>query len=279
MERALGWRPTRFRRAAEDRGMSDTAARWIVGDGGKSAFVKVGATALTAEWTRAEHRNYAALDGWFLPRMLGFEDDGERPALALEDLSEATWPPPWTDQRIEAVLGALAAVRETTSPQHLRGQVVDWGQTWRAVDENPGPFLSLGLCSPTWVEDNLPALIAASDDAPLAGDSLAHMDVRSDNLCFRDGRAILIDWNHAGVANPDLDIAAWLPSLHAEGGPPPEAILPASPGLAAWVAGYFCSHAGEAELPEAPHVRPLQLRQARTALPWAARALGLPPPR
>ena len=44
------------------------------------------------------------------------------------------------------------------------------------------------------------------------------------------------------------------------------------------LAGYFASHAVRPEIPEAPHVRTLQLRQARTALPWAARALGLPPP-
>ena len=50
------------------------------------------------------------------------------------------------------------------------------------------------------------------------------------------------------------------------------------PGLAAWVAGYFCARAGLPDIPDAPHVRPLQRSQARTALPWAARALGLPSP-
>jgi hypothetical protein len=276
MERALGWRPTQFRRAAEGRGTSNTAARWIVANDRESAFVKIGATDLTAEWTRAEHRNYGSLEGWFLPRVLGFDDDGVRPALALEDLSQAIWPPPWTDLRVAAVLEALAAISHTTPPEHLLGQAFDWGANWRDVGENPMPFLELGLCSRSWLEANLPTLIAAADDAPIAGSSLVHLDVRSDNLCFRDGRAVLIDWNHAGVANADLDIAGWLPSLHAEGGPPPERVLPSAPELAAWIAGYFCSHAGEAPSPGAPHVRPLQLRQARTALPWAARALGLP---
>jgi hypothetical protein len=86
----------------------------------------------------------------------------------------------------------------------------------------------------------------------------------------------VIDWNHAGIANPDLDLAFWLPSLNAEGGPLPEAILSNAPALAAWVAGFFCARAGGAPIPEAPHVRPLQVQQSRTALPWAARALGLP---
>jgi hypothetical protein len=78
--------------------------------------------------------------------------------------------------------------------------------------------------------------------------------------------------------NPDLEVAAWLPSLHAEGGPAPESILPSAPELAAWVSGYFCSRAGEPAIPDAPHVRGLQRMQARTALPWAARALGLADP-
>ena len=79
--------------------------------------------------------------------------------------------------------------------------------------------------------------------------------------------------------DPRFDLASWLPSLEAEGGPAPEEILGSpAPELAALLAGYFCSHAGLPPIPEAPHVRELQLRQARTALPWAARELGLPPP-
>jgi hypothetical protein len=284
IERALGWRPTTFRSATADRGAAATAARWIVadgdgpGEGHRSAFVKVGATDLTADWFRTEYRNYRSLRGWFLPEVLGFDDDGERPALALEDLSGADWPPPWTDERVAGVLAALSAIHETPPPDHLNHLEADDGADWRAVAANPAPFLALGLCSTAWLESALPALIAASAEAPLTGDALVHLDIRSDNLCFRDGRAIVIDWNHAQLANPALDIAFWLPSLHAEGGPPPDSILPDAQALAAWVAGFFCAGAGSAPIRDAPHVRPLQLAQSRTALPWAARALGLPTP-
>lgn len=278
MEGALGWRPTRFRRAAEGRGTSDTAARWIVSNDVASAFVKIGSTERTAAWIRAEHRNYAALHGSYLPRVLGFDDDGRRPALAIEDLSDATWPPPWTAEGVASVLATLEAIRATPPPASLHGHEIDWGSNWQQVREDPAPFLRLGLCSAAWLQSSLPTLIAAADGAPIAGESLVHLDVRSDNICFRDGLAVLIDWNHAAVANADLDLAAWLPSLHAEGGPPPEATLPAAPELAAWVAGFFCSRAGGPDMPEAPHVRPLQRMQSRTALPWAARALGLPSP-
>ena len=284
IERALGWRPTSFRPATADRGTTETAARWIVADregtdsDRRSAFVKVGATGLTAGWTRTEYRTYRSLHGWFLPEVLGFDDDGTCPVLALEDLSGADWPPPWTDERVAGVLDALAAIAETPPPGHLTSELGDDGADWRNVAADPEPFLALGLCSASWLEGALAALTAAADGAPLQGDALVHLDIRSDNLCFRDGRVVVIDWNHARRANPDLDVAFWLPSLHAEGGPPPDRILPDAPGLAAWVAGYFCARAGLAPIPDAPHVRPLQVQQSRTALPWAARGLGLPPP-
>src|SRR5688572_17688706 len=78
VERALGWRPAVFRAATTDRGTSDTGARWIVaestdpGQASRTAFVKVGATSLTADWIRTEHRNYSGLRGWFLPEVIGF---------------------------------------------------------------------------------------------------------------------------------------------------------------------------------------------------------------
>jgi hypothetical protein len=50
------------------------------------------------------------------------------------------------------------------------------------------------------------------------------------------------------------------------------------PGLASIVASYFCFHAGQPAIDGWRHVRSVQLRQAMTAVPWAARALGLSPP-
>ena len=281
MTRALGWRPTSFRPAAPDRGATSTAARWIVGEASpphRTAFVKIGATAVTADWTRIEARNYDALRGWFLPTVLGYDDDGLRPTLALEDLSAAEWPPPWSDERVARVRDALEAIHATPPPGHIAARPWEHDATWDAVAADPGSFLALGLCSDVWLDRALPTLTHAARDAPLVGDTLIHLDVRSDNLCFRAGRAVVLDWNHATIANPDLDVAFWLPSLESEGGPRPETVLADAPGLAAWVAGFFCAHAGLPFIPDAPHVRALQLAQARTALPWAARSLGLRPP-
>ena len=52
------------------------------------------------------------------------------------------------------------------------------------------PFLRLGLCSRNWLELALPTLIDAAEGARLEGDSLLHLDIRSDNLCFRGDRRL-----------------------------------------------------------------------------------------
>jgi hypothetical protein len=278
IDRALGWLPTEWTRAATGRGETPSAARWIVVDGARRAFVKVGATEVTARLFRREHENYGAIRASFMPRLLGYFDDGVRPVLAVEDLSHARWPPPWRPGDVEGVLGVLGALHAIPPPAHLDRVEADRGMAWRTVAEEPARWAALGLCSVQWLERALPVLISAAAEAPLHGDALVHLDVRSDNICFDGERVMLVDWPEAAIANPDLDIAFWLPSLESDGGPAPESILPNAPELAAWVAGFFFSRAALPPIRDAPHVRPLQLAQSRTALPWAARQLGLPHP-
>jgi hypothetical protein len=274
----VAWRPV-------TRGGQTAASRWVATlPDGSTRFVKIAHTADTASWIRDEHLFYAlAGPRPYLPAFLGWRDDGERPALVLEDLSGAAWPPPWTGDRVDAVLRCLREVAESDPPPDLPDArnsqfALD---AWPEVAADPEPFLRLGLCSGGWLERHLGTLSAASAAARFQGDRLLHFDVRSDNICLREGRALLIDWNFACLGNPVFDVAAWLPSLHAEGGPAPEQVLPTSEevaGIASLLAGNFGWRGAQPDIAEAPHVRPLQRAQAATALPWAARALGLPPP-
>jgi hypothetical protein len=284
VRRALGATPVAWRTASGHGAPSHRRFLAELEDG-RSAFVKIAALDYTAKWLRDEYRVYAALDGQpFLPRLLGWDDDGLAPALALQDLSGATWPPPWDTSRIDAVLASLGTVHATPPPEGVPSAVESqFGlDGWPDVASDPQPLLSLGLCSSEWLFDHLPALSDASAAAEIEGPSFLHFDVRSDNLCLRDGRAVLVDWNNACVGNPLLDTASWLPSLEAEGGPAPAVILSDEihglPAVASLLAGYFCARAGLAPIPQAPHARPLQLMQAKTSLPWAARLLDLPPP-
>jgi hypothetical protein len=282
--RALGAAPVSWRPVLAH-GAPATRRYLVELPGRRSAFVKVAAFDYVAEWFRDERRAYGALEGRpFLPRFLGWDDDGEAPMLAIEDLSEARWPPPWDGAAVDAVLGSLEALHSTVPLATLpAAEDRQFGlDSWPQVAADPGPFLSTGLCSRAWLEASLPTLASASASAAIEGHEVLHFDIRSDNLCLRDGRAILVDWNNACLGNGLVDTAAWLPSLRADGGPAPETILaddtPGLPETAALLAGYFAARAGLPAIAQAPHARPLQLAQARTSLPWAARLLGLSAP-
>jgi hypothetical protein len=258
------------------------AERWIVElADGRTAFVKVAVNELTADWLRKEHRMYTDLAAPFMPELLGWADDGDAPMLILEDLSSCAVAPPWTDARVDAVLATLRDVAATPPPAWLsQSAEARWiADGWTRVADDPTPLLSTELVSQSWLDAALPTLLRASGPEIVAGRELCHFDVRSDNLFFRaDGSAVLIDWNIAEIGNARLDVAFWLPSLALEGGPPPEAILPAAAPEAAVVAGFFASRCGLPSIPDAPTVREFQRRQLTQALPWACRLLGLPDP-
>lgn len=245
---------------------------------GRTAFVKAATGEVTSAFIRDEQRFYRSVQAPFMPELLGL-DENDPPLLVLEDLSGAQWPPPWDDAAISAVRRTLEAVWETPPPEWL-APVTDEAEWllggWAEIEREPEPFLSVGLSSRDWLETALPLLREAAESAPIAGNALLHVDVRSDNICIAGRGAVLVDWNNALVGNPELDLACWLPSLEAEGGPQPEELLPDAAGFAAALAGFFGSRAGLPPPPTAPRVREVQLSQLRTALPWAARALDLP---
>ena len=257
------------------------AERWVVElDDGSRAFAKVATVEYIRDWLRSEHRAYRDIAGPFMPRLLGWADEPV-PALLLEDLSTGHWPPPWRPGLVEQVLDALDEVAATSCPSWARPiqeEAAELFAGWSSVASNPQPFLGLGLVTPGWLESALPTLIEHEFPREVEGSALVHFDVRSDNLCIRPDRALLVDWNWIVRGNPLFDVAAWLPSLAHEGGPMPEAVKPEAGVFAAALAGYFCSRAPEPIIPDAPHVRRVQREQAATALPWAARWLGLPPP-
>lgn len=247
---------------------------------GTTAFAKVAVNESTAEGLAAEHVVYSQVEGDFLPRFLGY-DAGDPPVLLLEDLTDAHWPPPWPEGGIAAVSRVLDMLATIWPPQGVP-PVDDFREEltngWALVEQDPGPFLSFGLCSADWLADVLPALRDSAERAPIAGESLIHFDVRSDNIALLGERAVLVDWNWACIGNPLLDRAAWAPSLHIEGGPSPEEVVPDSPpAFPALLAGFWAARAGLPPPPgAAPGLRDLQLAQLKVVFPWAVRALGLP---
>lgn len=267
---AAAWSPVH-------RGYAANNERWLVHfDDGSSAFVKAATDEMSTRFVHLEAKMYARRLT-FSPVLLAV-DPADPPVLVLEDLSGAHWPPPWRAGDVEAVLRTLEAVAATVPPTTLPHLADEYDETgsWRAVAADPEPFLSLSLCSRAWLDAALPALLDATAATPFAGRSLVHCDVRSDNICVFDGRAVLVDWNLASVGNPAFDPAFWFPSLIAESGEPPA--VAGTDEFAAFVSGFFASRAGLPPPPTAPFVREIQLVQLRAALPWTCRVLGLPPP-
>ena len=243
-----------------------------------SVFVKIGTTPPTSWNLSREIRIYNSLSGDFMPRLVACEDHESEPILIIEDLSAQHWPPPWDERRIELTLSQINALHNTSAAVEPYAQVhgsLDDGN-WRAVAADPEPFLALKVADAKWLEAALPSLLEYEESCSTAGESLAHWDLRSDNICITAEHAMFIDWNGACLSNPRLDLGFWLPSLQYEGGPEPEKILPDAPEVAAWVSGYFAARAGLPEISDAPRVRTVQRQQLETALPWAVRALDLP---
>jgi thiamine kinase-like enzyme len=247
-------------------------------DDGRRVFVKAAQAEHTAAWLRREHEVYAHLRGSFLPRLEAFEDDPVYPVLVLEDLSDADWEPRWDSERVALVRAALAELAGSERPPNTRSVRETFPQLfgrWRDVEQDPEPFLSTGMRSRDWLEHALPTLIAAADAVQADGDDLLHLDVRSDNLCFREGAAILVDWNWCSTGKAELDVAAWLPSLTLEGGPQPWEVLPGAGEYAAFLGGVWAAVVGLPPPATAPTVRALQRRLLEVALAWCERELAL----
>jgi hypothetical protein len=93
----------------------------------------------------------------------------------------------------------------------------------------------------------------------------------------------------ASVGPAEFDVAAFVQSIEAEGGPRADASLAwyesALPlrrdvliGSVAGIAGYFADRAPRPAPPGLPRLRSVQRRQLKASLGWAARVLEVPEP-
>ena len=109
--------------------------------------------------------------------------------------------------------------------------------------------------------------------------------MRADNILLAGDRVVFVDWPHASVGAPWLDLLAFLPSVAMQGGPhpwevfdthplgrdaPPDRVLP----VLAAVAGYFAERAALPAPPGLPTLREFQRAQGVEALAWLKRSLS-----
>ena len=115
--------------------------------------------------------------------------------------------------------------------------------------------------------------------AAAEGTTLAHGDVRADNVLLARDRVVFVDWPWACVAKPWFDLVTMLPSVALNGGPPPESVLASHPvtrdadpgditAVVASLAGmwtYLCRQPGP---PGLPTIRAFQRAQGEVTLTW-----------
>jgi hypothetical protein len=214
---------------------------------GSTAFVKAAREAPYSSALRREVAVYESVDGPFLPGLVGARDDGTLVVLAVDDLAEAHWPPPYPDD-VRPLFDALDALAVTPVPSGLRAWPVA-KSNWGKIVENPEPFLALGHCSGAWLDQVVEGLAQAESRVSWAGDDFVHYDIYSGNVCFVGPRALLVDWDTAGRGNRWIDVAFALLNIRVAGARLPDVGLPQEGDYAALLSGHFAVEA-PAPLPE-----------------------------
>ena len=264
---------------------------------GHRAFVKavsVEANPVSPVLHRAEARHTAALpDRVAAPRLLGSYDDGTWVALVFEDVAGHQPHVPWRADELGRVLRAVHDLVTSLTPspidappvaEHMAEGFRGW-QELLASDDVHGldPWAArhreqLAELSASWAEH-------------AAGDSLAHGDLRADNILLtEDGGVVFVDWASAMRAAPWFDLMAMLPCVCAQGGPAPEELFTAHPlardadpdgvtSVLAALAGFFMANACKPPPPGLPTVRAFQHAQGSAALAWLRTRLAKRPVR
>ena len=225
-----------------------------------------------------------------VPRLLWSHDEGDDGwvVLAFEDVEGRHPTQPWRDDELSSVLEALEALSVVLTPPPSRadvGRVADWGVLsagrWRQVRNERPPMLD------AWSARHLDALVALEAGATVAatGETLLHLDLRADNLLLMPERVLVVDWPHARVGAPWLDLAFFAPSVAMRGGPDPETLLARSAAgrvadpeavtaAVAALAGFFTCQALRPPPPGLPTLRAFQAAQGIEARAWLSFRTG-----
>ena len=273
------------RRPRESEGGWSPAVRRILEfDDGTTAFLKFGGGRRARADVRHESTLYDAIDAPFMIRKLGGFDAPAGVGLLLADHDAATWPPPWSDAEIGAMIEVLDALRRTPPPPVVAARSTAAarfdGEGWTSVAADPEPLISRGVVAPVWLERHLDHLVAMSPASVLDGDTLVHLDLRSDNICFVDGTPRVIDWASARLGHRYLDQHYWATTLHHETGTRHDELLrDDAPAHLVFLAGIYAAVASASPIDAAGVDRSRRAEDAlRALLPWMCDLLRIDHP-
>jgi Ser/Thr protein kinase RdoA (MazF antagonist) len=152
------------------------------------------------------------------PQFLGTFDNDHWVVLAFEDIDGAEPPQPWnlTDLgRVVAEVGQLARA-VTPSPITLPHDHPRLGG-WAELARDRSRLTQLPDHS-RWAANNIARLIQLEEEglAAAQGSSLVHFDLYSHNILLTPRRVLFVDWPHARLGAPVVDLVIVLSSAAAE---------------------------------------------------------------
>jgi hypothetical protein len=266
-------------------GFTPGFASVLVCEDGSRHFVKaasVKAQKTFADSYREEGRKLAALPGSVpAPRLLWMLDD-DWVVLGIEHVEARQPRRPWRQADLDATLDALEAVADQLTPPPA-------GLHLDTAEDDLLPLVE-GWAVVRAHRPDLPHLDEAEGLARriaevCGGDTLAHTDIRSDNvLIAADGRALICDWNWPVRACDWFDSFAALIGPRGEG-VDVEAVMsrrrllrdvPAESVdiMLALYVGYFLSACEQPVPPTSPHLRDHQRWQGEVCWEWLAQRRG-----
>ena len=290
IERRLGGPVVRA--VTQPTGFTPGLAARLTADDGHRVFVKAAGTQPNADTPKAHRREIsivAALPSAApVPRLLWSYDEGEIGwvVLAFEDVDGRHPTQPWRIDELDRVVSAMEELSTLLTPSPLPAAMIgtagdEFVRGWRRLHEERPSRLEY---VDEWSRRHIETLVAIEDTVgrALEGDTLLNNDIRADNILLTPERTWFVDWPHASVGPPWLDVVGFAPSVTMQGGPPPEEVISRhsacrtaeSDAISAAVvalAGYFTHKAVQPPPPGLPTVRAFQDAQGVVARQWVAR--------
>ncbi|TCO48928.1 aminoglycoside phosphotransferase family protein [Actinocrispum wychmicini] len=261
------------------------AARLLLADG-RRVFVKAVGLERNPD-SPAMHRREAVIaaqlpEGAPAPKLLWSYDDGDWVALVFEDVEGRNPTVPWRPDEWQRVHDAMVELSEVLTPSPI--DTVDAGFAgWRSLAADD----ELAARLDPWSRANLGRLVELEEAWPqaAAGETLLHRDIRADNVLLTEDRVVFVDWPHAAVGAPWIDLLFMLPSVAMQGGPAPAEVWGTSPlaaeadpdavtAVAAGLAGFMVHSALLPPPPNLPTIREFQRIQGEYAMAWLRSRLG-----
>lgn len=226
------------------------------------------------------------------PRLLWSHDDGTWVILGFQAVDGQSPEQPWRRADLDRVLAAVAelAAARPLVPNGLlpvTQTMADEFRSWRRIAGAPAGADTQSACfgeRGTWVQAHLDQLADWESGWSVAGagTALVHGDVRADNVLLDAADTWLVDWPHAALGAPWLDLAFLLPSVEMQGGGDADALFWAQPVAAgvephalrsvlAALAGHFANASAQPAPIGVPNLRRFQRAQAVVALDWLRR--------